>query len=123
VVTDLSAVEVAHIVKAIMVARLASDCDDRAAALTWYQQNTDVWDVEKIGTHGPPGDIQQAGAAIALEGSPPGERARECWGVDISADCEVLAAIPGWYLESEACYLIYPKRLPSIDEVAGMSVK
>lgn len=119
--SGLSAVEVAAIVKAIMVRQLAADCDDRAAGLDWYEENTDIWDAEKVRMLAPAGNIRNAGAAIALEGSPPGERARDCWGVDISNDPEVLAAIPGWYLVCEGCYLIYPKWLPTVDEVDNIA--
>ena len=51
--SDMAAIEVAYIVKSIMVRQLAADCDDKVAALDWYDRNTDVWDAEKLRTHAP----------------------------------------------------------------------
>ena len=72
----------------------------------------------KIATHGPE-SITKARAGIALEGVPDGERGPDCWGVEISEDADVLDAIPGWYLECWACYLVFVYPSPTPEEIAN----
>jgi hypothetical protein len=66
-----------------------------------------------------PDSMMTARAGMALKRVPDGERGPDCWGVDISADLEVLKAIPGWYLECWACCAslytraLHLRRLPS----------
>ena len=113
-----TALEVAHIVKAIMVDRFAARCSDRVAGRVWYVRNIDVWDDAQLATHAPDESVRRAGAAVVLEGHPDGERPpADCWGVEISTDNDVLAAIPGWHLECWACWLVYPQRSPTPEQV------
>jgi hypothetical protein len=113
-------VDVAEIVKAIMVERFAAVCQDPDAARQWYARNIDVWDAAKLATHAPHAQVQRAGAAIVLEGHPDGEApASDCWGVEISEDEAVLTKIPGWYLECWACWLVYPLPRPTAEQIAA----
>src|SRR3974390_1980012 len=112
----MDALEAAHVVKAIMLEQLSSLCVDVTAAREWYTHNIDVWDDAKIATHAPDG-VKRARAGIALEGAPSGERGLDCWGVEISTDRDVLASIPGWYMECWACWLVLFYRSPTSEEI------
>ena len=116
----MDALEAAEAVKAIMINRFSSACEGSEAARIWYDENIDVWDPAKLATHAPE-EARSALAGVALEGSPEGERAPDCWGVEISEDPEVLSAIPGWYLECWACWLVLLYRTPTDDERRRMS--
>jgi hypothetical protein len=110
-------VEAAHVVKAIMVDRYSSNCDDPVSGRVWYDRNVDVWDPAKLATHAPDG-VRDVRAGLVLEGCPDGEGGPDCWGVEISSDPDVLSAIPGWYMECWACWLVlfYPR--PTDEEMA-----
>ena len=69
----MAALEAAHLVKALMVKRFSSTCDDPARAAAWYERNMDIWDPAKIRTHAPEGDSTRQSRDCDREGSPDDE--------------------------------------------------
>ncbi len=102
-----------------MVGRFSSTCRGPNTARAWYERNINIWNPAEIATYGPDSMIT-ARAGIQLEGVPYGERGPDCWGVEISCELGVLKAIPGWYLECWACYLIFVYPSPTPQEKAEL---
>jgi hypothetical protein len=112
----MDVLDAANAVRAIMMRRFSARCDDRRSARAWYARNIDIWDEAKIATHAPD-NVKSARAGIVLEGAPDREQGPDCWGVKISSDPAVLDAIPGWYLECWARWLVLFYPTPTVEQI------
>jgi hypothetical protein len=115
----MDAMTAAENVKKVMVAKFSSTCGDPQEARKWYEDNIDIWDQTRVMDHiehNPSCAGAQAGVALH-EDCPDSETQMDCWGVEISYDRDVAAAIPGWYLDCGACWLVLVHPVPDLSSV------